>query len=432
MRLLNERQTGQQILAEIDSLDVLLSAIAGQEHDDFVRAASQFAAQRSLDSESSEDLTVSPDDLFSSRVMIVDDEPINIKVARKFVETLGYSNFVTLTDSRVAMESLRSEKPDVLLLDLMMPDISGLNILEAMKSDPKLKRIPVIILTASSDRDARLKALKLGATDFLAKPLDPEELAPRLRNALLMRAYENQLIAHATTLEETVQNRTRDLCASRLELVHCLARAAEHRDDDTGKHIVRVGRYAALIAREAGMPESFIGMLELAAQLHDVGKIAIPDAVLLKPGRLTDAERAQMQVHAQVGADVLNAQGDMANNNTMIRHSGIGVHLSRSSRSPLTTMAASVALTHHERWDGTGYPNGLSGTDIPIEGRITTIADVFDALRSKRSYKEPFSIARSFEILEEGRGKQFDPELLDHFLANRAEVEKLDKELRND
>lgn len=431
MQLLDENQAGLEQASGSGSLDELLSAIVGQAHVDYVSSVCESATHQSLSDESSHRLSTSASDLLSSRVMIVDDEPINVKVARKFVETLGYSNFVTQTDSTQVVDELKAEKPDVLLLDLMMPKVSGLDILAAMQSDSKLKRIPVIVLTASSDRGTRLRALELGATDFLAKPLDPEELAPRIRNALLMRTYENHLRGHAETLEETVRHRTRDLCAARLELVHCLAAAAEHRDDDTGKHILRVGRYAALIAREAGLPGPFIEMLELAAQLHDVGKIGISDTILLKPGRLTDEERASMEVHAQVGADVLNAHNDMLQN-AMVRHEELGSRLPESSRSPLTELAASIALTHHEKWDGSGYPNGLSGTDIPLEGRITAIADVFDALRSKRPYKEPFSFDRSFEIMLEGRGKHFDPDLLDHFVAVRSEVERLDEELRND
>jgi putative two-component system response regulator len=431
MPMLDERQSEKMRNANGNSLDELLSAIVGQADSNLVAAARESTGSQPATGESSEELPAFTNDLLLARVMIVDDEPINVKVARKFVETLGYSNFVTLTDSRQVIESLRKETPDVILLDLMMPDVSGLDILEVMQSDEKLKRIPVIILTASSDRESRLKALQLGATDFLAKPLDPEELAPRIRNALLMRSYENHFLGQAETLEEIVRDRTRELCASRLGLVHCLARAAEHRDDDTGKHILRVGRYAALIAREADLPGPFIEMLELAAQLHDVGKIGIADAILLKPGRLTDDERSSMELHAQVGADVLNAHDDILGN-AMIRHAELGELIPQSSRSPLTKLAASIALTHHEKWDGSGYPNGLSETDISIEGRITAIADVFDALRSARPYKEAFSFDRSFDILLEGRGQHFDPELLDYFVACRPEIEALDEELRKD
>jgi putative two-component system response regulator len=413
-----------------NSLDELLSAIAGHASDEIVAAPVNSDATP-LATDFRGGVLSSADDLLASRVMIVDDEPINVKVARKFVETLGYSDFVTLTESSRALDTLRQEMPDVLLLDLMMPKVSGLDILSDMRSDSRLMRIPVIILTASSDRGTRLQALELGATDFLAKPLDPEELAPRLRNALLIRSYQNHLLKHAETLEEKVRDRTRDLCASRLELLHCLARAAEHRDDDTGKHVVRVGRYAALIARELGLPGPAVEMLELAAQLHDVGKIGISDTVLLKPGLLTDEERQVMQTHAQVGADVLNAHSELPEN-SLVRHLEIGSRLPQTSQSPLTKLAAKIALTHHEKWDGSGYPNGLSGTDIPVEGRITAIADVFDALRSPRPYKKAFSLDRSFDILLEGRGKHFDPELLDHFLACRLEIEALDTELRDD
>lgn len=431
MQMLHETKSESKQRIEGSSLEELLSEIVGQAHADFVGSicgsAGNWLSARQVPRASGS----SSADLMQSRVMIVDDAPIHVEVARKFVRTLGYSNFVTLTDSSKVLAALRDEMPDVLLLDLMMPEVSGLDILESMHSDSKLKRIPVIMLTASSDRGARLRALELGAIDFLAKPLDPEELAPRLRNALLMRSYENHLRDHTETLEETVRHRTHALCSSRLELLHCLARAAEHRDDDTGKHVLRVGRYAALIAREAGMAKLYVEMLELAAQLHDVGKIGISDNILLKPGRLTDEERKIMQKHAQVGADVLNAHAEMLGNG-MNLHSQLGSMIPDSSQSPLTQLAASIALTHHEKWDGTGYPNGLSGTGIPIEGRITAIADVFDALRSTRPYKEAFSFDRSFDILLEGRGQHFDPELLDYFVACRPEIEALDQELRND
>ena len=431
MRLLDERKSELKLRGDGSSLDELLSAIVGQAHADYVGAVCETADSNSTTRVDLRERTSNTADLKSSRVMIVDDEPINVKVAGKYVRMLGYSNFLTVTDSTKVIEALHEENPDALLLDLMMPEVSGMDILETMRADANLKRIPVIILTASSDRGTRLRALELGAMDFLAKPLDPEELAPRIRNALLMRSYENHLRDHAETLEETVRHRTYALCASRLELLHCLARAAEHRDDDTGKHVVRVGRYAALIAREAGFPGPYVEVLELAAQLHDVGKIGISDTVLLKPGRLTDGERALMEVHTQVGADVLNAHVDMLDN-SLIHHSEPWSVLPRFSQSPLTELAASIALTHHEKWDGSGYPNGLSGTDIPVEGRMTAIADVFDALRSTRPYKEAFSFDHSFDILFEGRGKHFDPELLDYFLASRREIEALDIELRED
>lgn len=430
MQMLNERQAEQTSSAASGSLDELLSAIVGQADIDVDGPFGESEFQSLRAEENSNDLRTPSDDLLSCRVMIVDDEPINVKVAKRFVEKLGYTDFVTSTDSRNVIELLRQDAPDVLLLDVMMPFVSGLEILDQMQADRKLSRIPVIMLTASVDRETRIQALDRGATDFLTKPIDPEELRPRLRNSLLMRSYETRLRNHALELEETVRNRTRELCSSRLELIHCLGRAAEYRDDDTGKHILRVGCFAALIARKAGLPGPYVEMIELAAQLHDVGKIGLSDAVLLKPGQLTDEERTLMQEHAGFGAAVLNAH--LQRKSLVIGNPKIGADSLRSSRSPLTKMAASIALTHHEKWDGSGYPNGLAGNDIPIEGRITAIADVFDALRSKRPYKEPFSLDRSFGILLDGRGKHFDPELLDYFLACRPEIEELDAKLRDD
>lgn len=430
MQILDEKPLEKKPGQDDAALDELLSALAGQAHVDYASSPFESHGGVSLTDEDLNDLTTSSNDLLSCRVMIVDDEPINVKVAKKFVAALGYSDFITATDSRNVIELLRRETPDVLLLDVMMPHVSGLDVLDEMQADPKLSRIPVIMLTASVDRGTRIQALNRGAADFLTKPLDPEELRPRLRNALLMRSYENRLRNHALELEVTVRDRTRELCSSRLELIHCLGRAAEYRDDDTGKHILRVGCFAALIARKAGLPGPYVEMIELAAQLHDVGKIGLSDAVLLKPGRLTDEERTLMQEHAGFGAAVLNAH--LQRESSTVGNSSIGAGILRSSRSPLTKMAASIALTHHEKWDGSGYPNGLAGTDIPIEGRITAIADVFDALRSKRPYKESFSFERSFGILLEGRGTHFDPDLLDLFLGCRGEIEELDEQLRDD
>lgn len=408
------------------SLDSLLSAIAGPGLPDANRDVPEWAWRASGEVEEPTDATPSEAELLTSKVMIVDDEPINVKVAKKFVAELGYQNFVTLTDSRDAVETLRRERPDVVLLDLMMPYVSGLDILAAMQADASLREIPVIVLTASVDRETRLEALERGASDFLTKPVDPAELGPRTRNALLMRSYQNRLRRHAEELENTVRSRTRELCWSRLELIRCLARAAEFRDDDTGRHVLRVGHYARIIAREAGLPDVFAEMIEVAAQLHDVGKIGIPDSVLLKPGKLDDVEMDEMRRHTNIGGQVLNTLPESSDDGLQC-HAEIGARILQTSQSPLTKMAATIALTHHEKWDGSGYPLGLAGAQIPIEGRITAIADVFDALRSRRTYKEPFPIERCFEIVQDGRGKHFDPHLLDHFMNCRDEIEEFSR-----
>lgn len=378
--------------------------------------------------------SVSADDVLTSRIMIVDDEAVNVRVVRKLLNRLGYQNLTSTTDSTQALELLRREQPDVLLLDLMMPEVSGFAILEAMQSDNDLRSIPVLVLTAMSDRKTRLTSLELGANDFLEKPIDQAELSPRVRNALMIKACQSQLRSYADDLRTAVRQRTRQLSRSRLEVVHCLARAAEFRDDDTGQHVIRVGHFAKLIAHHAGLPRPFVDMIGFAAQLHDVGKIGIPDSILQKPGPLTDEEFDFMRRHCDMGNRVLSASH--LSDHLLFGTDDLESEDTLSSEdawvSPVSGMAATIAMTHHEKWDGSGYPNGLSGKDIPLEGRITAIADVFDALSSKRPYKDAYPIERCFEILQEGRGTHFDPQLLDVFLACRTEIEQIQSEHRED
>lgn len=365
-------------------------------------------------------------DIESRHVMVIDDEPINIKLVRKVLQDVGFTRFSDLTDPRQALAKIRTESPDVILLDIMMPHINGLEILEAVRATSQLKHVPIIILTASSDRDTRLEALKLGATDFLTKPVDRSELIPRVRNALTMKAYHDHFRDHSIRLEETVRQRTAEVVASRLEVVQCLARVAEFHDDITGKHIVRVGRYAGLIGDELGLSAHEARLLELAAQLHDVGKIGIPDAILRKNGVLTPDEFAIMQQHCSMGKQVFDCPDARARGENNAEYDS---QQPASQGTPLIRMAARIALTHHEHWDGSGYPLGLRGDDIPLEGRITAVADVFDALSCQRPYKPAFSVQRSFEMLEEGRGTQFDPTVLDAFLRRRDDAISIQIEL---
>ena len=240
-----------------------------------------------------------------AKVMIVDDEPINIKVVRKHLQTAGYANFHTLTEPTAVLDAVERERPDVLLLDVVMPGMTGLQILEGMSRAGLLLHVPVLILTASTDAATKLQALELGATDFLAKPVDPNELVPRLRNTLAAKAYHDHLASYSERLELEVRARTTELEASRRHVVHCLARAGERRDDATGNHVVRVGRYAGVIARGMGLPPADVEMIALAALLHDVGKIGVPDAILLKPGKLTSEEYAVMRRHCEYGEGII-------------------------------------------------------------------------------------------------------------------------------
>jgi putative two-component system response regulator len=356
--------------------------------------------------------------------MIVDDEQVNVKVVRKYLQGFGYENFVTETDSLRALELIRVAQPDVIILDIMMPHMSGLEILGIMQADERLHRIPVIILTASSDSETKLKALGLGATDFLTKPVDPSELAPRIRNAITVKAHHDHLVKYSEMLEEQVRLRTAQLIASRRQVILSLARAAEYRDNETGRHVMRVGCYAAIVARELGFDPREVELIEQAAQLHDVGKIGISDSILLKPGKLDPEEYETMQRHCGFGRRIIEPMST-TEWQALRQHTELGAHIMDVPGSPVLTMAARIAQTHHERWDGSGYPLGLSGELIPIEGRITAVADVFDGLSTRRPYKPPFPLDRCMAIMEEGRGKHFDPRVLDAFFARREEIVKI-------
>ncbi len=357
--------------------------------------------------------------LQDAKIVIIDDEECNILVARKYLNSDGYKTILPITDSSQAIARIRAEKPDLVLLDIMMPRVGGLEILQIMQLDPALQRIPVLILTSSTDAATKKSAISLGAVDFLGKPVDPNELLPRVRNTLSHKQFQDRLSQYAEKLEQLVKERTMELVASRQQVIHCLARAAEFRDDNTGQHVVRVGRYVGVIARELGFSDNQIELLELAAQLHDIGKIGIPDDILRKPGKLDPEEYDLMQKHCMIGKKIISPL--LPEEFSVLKsHTRVGANLLNVRSSPLLLLAARIAQTHHEKWDGTGYPLGLKGEDIPIEGRMTAVADVFDALSTARPYKAAYPREKCFAIMEEGRGKQFDPRVLDAFF-NRAE-----------
>jgi len=359
--------------------------------------------------------------LLKSKIMIVDDEPINIKIAQKYLNLEGYRTFVTTTESRDAIALMYKEEPQALLLDIMMPHVSGLDILAAIRADSHWTHLPVLVLTAATDQNIKRRALELGASDFLAKPVDPTDLVPRIRNVLTVKRHHDHIEQYSRVLEAEVLRRTAELARSRQEVIHCLARAAEFRDDSTGRHVFRVGRYARLIASELGWSGERLNVLEQAAQLHDVGKIGIPDYVLLKPGTLTPDEREIMQKHSGFGTQIthgLPAEGV----DELRAHAELGSRLLRASESPILALAATISLTHHEKWDGTGYPCGLAGEAIPLEGRITAVADVFDALCSQRPYKDPLPLDKCFEIIRAGSGAHFDPQVVDAFFRRQEDV----------
>lgn len=357
----------------------------------------------------------------TGRVMIVDDEPVNIKVVRKYLKMAGYCDIIETSRASSTLSMVAEQLPDILLLDIMMPEVSGLEILEDLRKTESGRSIPVVILTAMDDRETKARALDLGASDFLTKPVDPLELTARVRNTLQIKRNQDALRNHAEELDRLVAQRTAELAQSRLEVIHCLGRAAEFRDNDTGHHVVRVGRYAGLIAKELGLEKETVDLIEHAAPLHDAGKIGIPDSILLKPGRLEPSEFEIIKQHCEFGHQIV---GDIDRDEwkELSVHTEVGAKIMEVGTSPILQMAASIAATHHEKWDGTGYPSGLAGEDIPLEGRITAVADVFDALSSERPYKKAFPLEECLRILEEGRGQHFDPTVLDAFFACRDDV----------
>lgn len=361
------------------------------------------------------------EELKKSKIMIVDDEQINILVVAEHLMANGYRNLVHTNDSAQALALASRENPDVLLLDIHMPRLSGFDILQQIRGDAIISRTPIIILTSSTDEDEKLRALDLGATDFLHKPVHCGELLARLRNILMAKGYQDNLREYSQRLEAAVKSRTAELEASRQDVIHCLARAAEFRDNDTGQHIIRVGRYCRVIGEQLGMVRSSLDLLEQAAKLHDIGKIGIPDAILLKEGKLTPEQFAAMQKHSNFGKRII--EGISQNEPDQLQqHAELGSKILHPGNSPLLKLAMKIALTHHERWDGNGYPLGLAKEDIPLEGRITAVADVYDALSSKRPYKPAFPLDKCLAIMEDGRGSHFDPLVLDAFFARRDDI----------
>ena len=360
-------------------------------------------------------------DPFSARVMIVDDDSVSVKVVRRYLEKTGYSDFVTTNDATRAMPLLAAHDPHVVLLDIMMPGIDGFEILDLIRREHDNLELPVIVLTGSDDPETKLRALEIGATDILNKPVDPSELTVRVRNAIMIRAAHQQQVEYARDLERTVRQRTAELYKSHEELVLSLARAAEFRDDDTGRHVVRVGRYVRSICLELGMSADDAMVYEQASQMHDVGKIGIPDRILLKPGKLDSYEFEQIKKHPEYGQHIFKNLPD-DERNVLRKHSEYGAQILNVSSSPVIKLAHEIAISHHEKWNGQGYPFGLSGEDIPLGGRITAVADVFDALSSERPYKRAFPLEKCFAILDDERGRHFDPAMVDAFFARRDEV----------
>ena len=357
-----------------------------------------------------------------AKILIIDDEELVIRVVRRFLVSDGYQNFTTVTDPRQALDEIERVKPDVVLLDIMMPNITGLDLLRVRQKVPHLQPIPYIILSATNDNQVKRQALELGATDFLGKPVDPSDLILRVQNALTVKQHYDYVSNYAAQLEAEVKQRTQQIERSREQIIHCLARAAEYRDNETGDHVLRVGKYCAIIASQLGFNEEYCRQIALAAQLHDVGKIGIPDSVLLNPGKLSNTEFDIMQQHCALGNQIMEPLA-VEDADRIRRHADVGGFIMDGVDSPMLELATTIAKTHHEKWDGTGYPNKLKGQEIPIEGRICCVADVFDALCSERPYKPSFPMQKCLEIMLSERGTRFDPIVVDAFFERISEIE---------
>lgn len=332
--------------------------------------------------------------LTTSRILIIDDQPSNVLLLEGILQEEDFTSYRSITDSREALPTFIDYLPDLILLDLQMPYLDGFAVMKQLQACiAPGDFLPILVLTADITPDAKRRALSEGALDFLTKPFDATEVVLRIKNLLQTRSLHLQLQKQNEVLDEKVRQRTADLEATQVEILERLALAAEYRDDDTGEHTKRVGEMTARIAEALGWSQEQVELIRRAAPLHDVGKIAIPDSILLKPGKLTPEEFERMKTHTVLGAKMLSG-----------------------GRFPLLQLAEQIALTHHERWDGRGYI-GLCEEAIPMAGRIVTVADVFDALTSKRPYKEAWTAADAIEEIQRQRGHQFDPGVVDAFLT---------------
>jgi len=338
-------------------------------------------------------------------VMIVDDEEAILRLMEAVLSPSGYE-VVLFRNGWSALEKIMEKSPDILLVDAMMPGMNGFEIASRLKNDPETKSIPIVMVSALKDSVDRIRAIEAGVDDFLTKPFDAVELKARVCSLLKVKAYYDQMRDYQTELETEVARRTSQLTlalkgakAASLETIYCLTRASENKDEETGEHIKRMSRYAAILAQKMGFDEEYVERILYAATMHDIGKIGIPDNIILKPGKLNEAEWLVMKQHPLIGSYILEG-----------------------SDADFIKLGREIALTHHEKWDGSGYPKGLKGAEIPVAGQIAGIADVFDALTSKRPYKEPLSSEKSFVIIDESRNTHFDPRIIDAFIAVKDDI----------
>ncbi len=333
------------------------------------------------------------------KTLVIDDSQINVTLLCRLLEKIEHCSSMGFLAPETALEWCKDQVPDLVLVDYMMPDMNGIEFIRHFRAIKHCADIPVLMITANDEVALRYEALEAGANDFLIKPVDKIEFLARTKNMLALRRNQRFLEDRATWLATEVQKATLEIRAREQETILRLCKAADSRDPETGAHIVRMANYSCLIAKRLQLPESVQAMILEAAPMHDIGKVGIPDHILLKPGKLTEEEFAIMKNHARLGHQIL-----------------------AGSVSETLQMGAEIALSHHEKFNGSGYPQGLSGNDIPLSARIVAVADVFDALTSERPYKRAWEIERAVDFLKEGSGLHFDPQCVEAFLADFSEV----------
>jgi response regulator RpfG family c-di-GMP phosphodiesterase len=329
-------------------------------------------------------------------VVVIDDQTSNSLLIAEILSGISADLAVLTFDHPLEAVKYAADHPlDLVVTDFSMPELDGIGVIRLLKEMDHLIDLPIVVVTASDDLAVRYAALDAGAADFLIRPINPRECQSRCRNLLKMRSFQLQNKRHAELLQQRVAEVTEDLQSRSMEMLQRLAVVAEKRDSETGQHLVRMARYSKLLAREVGFSESEVHVIGMAAPLHDIGKIGIPDGILLAPRRLTESELVVMRTHPDIGYEMLHG-----------------------STSESMKMSADIARYHHERFDGSGYPLGLRGEDIPLSARIVAVADVWDALLATRPYKRPWTEDAAIDLLRSGAGAQFDPALVDAFLAN--------------
>ena len=333
------------------------------------------------------------------RIAIIDDSDINLTLLKALIAKLGDCEAVLFQESSRGLQWCSDNLPDLIIVDYMMPELDGLDFVRHIRKFPGRDQLPILMITANDNREVRYRALELGATDFLTKPVDRMEFSARVRNMLALNTSRRHLADRAAWLADEVAKATATVHAREQELLVRMSRAAEFRDPETGAHIQRIAHLSRLIAAKLGLPQEAQELIFKAAPMHDIGKIGIPDSIRLKPGRLTPEEYAVMKGHAQLGFQLLDG-----------------------SESKVLQMGALIAYSHHEKFDGTGYPRGLAGDAIPICGRIVAVADVFDALMSERPYKRAWPCEKAFAFLEKGANTHFDGTCVEVCFKHQDEI----------